>query len=273
MKSNSKQPPAASVKNGRERNGKPFKHEEVKICGFNACLAIAKYRINDIIRVYVTEERLKSISHILHWCAENRKAYHIVTSAELEKITETHHHEGVCILAKQKPISSISELLAREKDLSTPRAIILLEDIVNPHNLGAIIRVSAHFSSAAVLVYNEDSSLNSLSSAVYRTSEGGLELQDICFIDSPIRAIKAFKKIGFSIAATSSHASESLYAAPFSQKTLFLFGAESSGLSPLCLKEADRRVLIPGTGEIESLNVACATSVVLGEFWRLHHCS
>jgi TrmH RNA methyltransferase len=68
--------------------------------------------------------------------------------------------------------------------------------------------------------------------------------------------------------ATSSHTRESLFGANLPGKVAFLFGSETDGLSDEVFHLAERRLTIPGSGAVESLNVACAAAVVLGAFWQ-----
>lgn len=243
--------------------------DEVKVCGVNAVLALAKSRIGDIIRIYLVEERITDLSPLLKWCAEQRRAYHVVPSAELEKIAGTVHHEGVCVLALQKRSIRFTELLADVEDMPPPVSLVFLEDVQNPHNLGAILRVAAHFGARALLVPSEESA-PALSTALYRTAEGGVEPIEVVRTDTPPRALNALKQAGFIIFGTSSHAKTPLFTRRLPPKALFAFGSEAKGLSRSILAVCDDIIAVPGTGDVESLNVSCAAAVTLAEFWRTH---
>ncbi|MFK9728829.1 RNA methyltransferase substrate-binding domain-containing protein, partial [Escherichia coli] len=71
------------------------------------------------------------------WRAANRKAYHVVDEAELAKASGTEHHGGVCFLIKKRHGTSVAQWVAKagEED-----CVLALEDVGNPHNLGAIMR-------------------------------------------------------------------------------------------------------------------------------------
>ena len=82
-------------------------------------------------------------------------------------------------------------------------------------------------------------------------------------------AARAAKANGVSVIATSSHApSRPLYAKAWPTRVMVLFGSENEGLAPEVLALADDTLVIPGTGHVESLNVATAVAVVLGELAR-----
>lgn len=265
----SRQPRAKAEGDGPAREVQPG-YGEIKLYGLNACQTLARRRMDDIIRVYVTDERIKNMGHVLSWCAQNKRAYHVVSAADLAKIAESIHHEGVCILAKSRKEVDFGSLVAREKTAQGARCIVYLENIGNPHNLGAIVRVCSHFGATAVIVFSEDDSLKGLSPVVYRTAEGGAETVDIIFTKEPARALKALRNVGFTLAATSSHAKVSLFDLGLPEKVVVMFGSEANGLSTALYREAHLQLQIPGTGDVESLNVACAASTILGEFWRTH---
>jgi TrmH RNA methyltransferase len=245
-------------------------HDEVKLYGVNACQTLARRRIEDIVRVYVTEERIKNFGHVLSWCAQNKRAYHVVTADEMEKIAETMHHEGVCMLAKARRMADFTTLVGREKNETGASSILFLENIGNSHNLGAILRVASHFGVTAVVVVSEDSAVKGMAPSVFRVAEGGAETVDVAFVNDAVRALRALKHAGYTLVATSSHMKDSLYASRLPQRVVLMLGSETNGLSTQCLREADKRVAIPGTGNVESLNVSCAATAILGEFWRTH---
>ena len=244
---------------------------EVTVCGVNACLELLKTRPEDVIRISIVQERIAMFAQGLRWCADHKKAYHVVTPADLEKIADTLHHEGICLLAKQRRPITFVELLERVKQAPATEAecIVVLENIQNPHNLGAILRVCAHFGIKTVCVANhKDSPRFNLSPSLYRTSEGGAEHVDVVELDDPVRNLRLLKTAGFTFYAATSHTKKSIYTTALQDRSLFLFGSEGEGLSKALQDLADASISVPGSGNVESLNVACAASVALGEFWR-----
>jgi TrmH RNA methyltransferase len=248
--------------------GGATKPQEIKLCGLQACLAVYRRRPQDIVRVYLEQSRLAELKTMLAWCAKERKAYHVVTTDDLAKLTQSTHHEGICLLVREAPVLHWQAWLQREREATGARVALLLENVGNPHNLGAIVRVAAHFGVTGVLLTGRKGSLPTLSPAVHRTAEGGLESVPVVRIGTLDEALASLREVGYTLVGTSSHAPDSLYVGELPARSVFLFGAEAEGLSPALLKACDRQVAIPGTGEVESLNVACATSVVLAEYRR-----
>ncbi len=243
---------------------------EVKICGLNACLAIFARRREDIVRAYVTRPRMPQAAELMSWCADARRAYHIVTDEDLEKLTQSSHHEGICLLVRRPEMPKLSFFADRESRSKGPSCLLLLENVGNPHNLGAIVRVAAHFGVSGILAAGDTASL---SAAVHRTAEGGLEHVPVIRIGDPVAAVALFRESGYTSVATSSHTGETLGQSPLPGKTLFLLGSENEGLTPRLLAAAAQCVRIPGTGAVESLNVATATAVLLAEFRRVYPCA
>jgi TrmH RNA methyltransferase len=79
------------------------------------------------------------------------------------------------------------------------------------------------------------------------------------------------RKAGYTIAATVPRDGASLYETKLPQRLVAIFGAEREGMSAALIESADLRLTIPGTGAIESLNVAATVAVVLGEYGRQRH--
>jgi RNA methyltransferase, TrmH family len=241
----------------------------VKVAGLHAVRALAERRRRDIVRVYLVEARISDFGPLLKWCAENKKAYHVVDEEELERIAESIHHEGVCVLAKAKPRLRFGDLAGELEKARGFSSLVYLDGVKNPHNLGAILRVAAHFGVRAILLPARGGR-SRMTAAIQRTAEGGAESVDVVEVDPPIRALETLRRLGFAIYGTSGRGATSLYEARPSRRSIFLLGAEGEGLSGEMLRTCDDVLMIPGTGEVESLNVACAAAVVLGEHWRIH---
>ncbi len=143
--------------------------------------------------------------------------------------------------------------------------MLALEDVGNPHNLGAMMRSCAHFGIKGLLL--QDAGVLE-SGAAIRTAEGGAEHVQPITGDSFIDALDDFRKAGYAIVTTSSHAGTPLFKAELPKKMVLVLGQERDGLSDAALSSADLSVSIDGTGAVESLNVSVATGVLLSEWWR-----
>jgi TrmH RNA methyltransferase len=267
---------ARDARDGREPRPTPRREVEVvddaehKVAGENACRALFTMRPDDIRRVYVTEAVLPRFKDVLKFCAERRLAYHVKTDEDLDQVAETVHHDGVLFLARRQKDARLDELLAWAERLKPGQRslIVLLENVKNPHNLGAILRVCAHFGVPWVVRAGQTPAL---SPAAMRTAEGGAEHCRVIGADAPAdleAALARLQRLGFALLATSSHATLALGREALPERAVVMFGSEGEGLTPALMKRADDVIAIPGSGALESLNVACAASVVLWELWR-----
>lgn len=230
------------------------------------CEAIFARRPQDIIRVYVAEERRRPFAKLLAYCAAERKGFQVVAHENLERLTGSIHHEGIAILARQIRRWNLADLLREIEAGRLTGPLLYLDGVQNPHNLGSILRTAAHFGVAAIL--GAGGALPPLSPAAVRVAEGAAEFVPVCDLADPVADLRRLKKAGFSVAVTSSHRGEPIYAAALESRVVLVLGSEGEGVSRAIDATADLRLQIPGTGAVESLNVSVACGIVLGEIWR-----
>nr|WP_318384673.1 tRNA/rRNA methyltransferase [uncultured Enterobacter sp.] len=236
--------------------------EETRVYGENACQALFQSRPDCIVRAWFVQSVTPRFKEALRWMAANRKAYHVVDEAELVKASGTEHHGGVCFIIKKRSGVSVQQWVDQADEID---CVLALEDVGNPHNLGAMMRSCAHFGVKGVLL--DDAAIIE-SGAAIRTAEGGAEHVQAITGDSVLDAIASFRSAGYSIVTTSSHEGTPLFEATLPKKMVLVLGQERDGLSDAALDSADMSVSIQGTGKVESLNVSVATGVLLAEWWR-----
>ena len=215
-----------------------------------------------MIRLYLTSAKIKEFKPLTEYCVKNKLAYHVVTNEELDTITSSTHHEGVCALFKRPKILSLNEYLKNKKDKDL---ILSIVGVKNPHNIGPIMRICAHFGVNTIFF---DSNSPVFSASAYRTSEGGAEALSFVQIQDLGEALMQAKKAQYQILTTSSHPpSINLYQAQIKNKAIIVMGEEREGLSAEILKLGDLSLMIPGSGAVESLNVSSAVSVILSHLY------
>lgn len=239
-----------------------FKDDEIKICGKNACIALWKKSPDYIVKVYLVEALTKEFTEFLKWCSARKIAYKVVENSDLEKLTSSTHHEGICVLAIEHYEVSEEEILSL---LENDSCVLYLDSIENPYNMAAIIRSASHFGIKAILGRD---SMPKVSAALARVAEGGLE--DVAIFRSALSlgVLKQLKAKGYKIFSTSSHRGESLFKTEVTKKCVFILGNETSGVSPALSAIADKQIKIPGTGAVESLNVSVSASLMMAEYAR-----
>jgi TrmH RNA methyltransferase len=250
--------------------------DELAVCGLKAVLALAEYHPERINRLFVREDRFYMFTELCRQLAERKRPYKMCQDDELERICKSTHHGGVVAMMEEPCI----EPLTRE-DLDFwadgGKTGLVLHEIGNDHNLGAIARAAAFFDVHFIVVNRADSEAR-LSTSAYRTAEGGFEhitVREIGNTAGFLRdASKKILTIGTDTRARrrigdlASIVKDARGAAGRGGIALVL-GNEETGL-PQNVKDSCSCLLrIPGTGYIESLNVSQAAALFLREIYDL----
>ena len=239
------------------------RRDELRVFGFNACLAAFAARPHDLRKAYLSASRMGALRELMAYCVAQRLGYRVVEDEDLARLTGTSHHEGVCLDMRRPQELTLDAVLAQLPE-SQPACMLWLDGVGNPHNFGAVLRSAAHFGIAAVLLPG-DSEL-ALSGAACRVAEGGAEAVPLVRLGDDAEAIGTLQAAGFRLAATVPRDGQSLFGARLPERTVFVLGAEREGMQHELIQRCDLRLTIPGTGQVESLNIASAVAVLLGAF-------
>ncbi|GAB3381488.1 tRNA/rRNA methyltransferase [Lysobacter fragariae] len=235
----------------------------MRLYGLNAVHAVFARRPQSIRKLYLHSSRIPAVQPLLKWCVANRIGYRVVEEEDLDKLAASTHHEGVIADVLREEPQSMSHWL---RDLPAgPQCALWLDGVGNPHNLGAILRSAAHFGVSAVLL-PKHSSL-ALSGAAARVAEGGAEVVPMVRLGRQDNALAQLRSAGFSMVATLVNGGRPVFEAGLPQRLVYVIGAEGEGMDRELAAACDLRVSIPGSGAVESLNVAAATAVLLAA-WR-----
>ena len=237
---------------------------ELRLYGINAVQAMFQRRPQALRKLYLAQSRIPALQPLLKWCVSNRVGYRVVEEDDLRKLAASSHHEGVVADVVREPSQAQGEWL--DALPSGPQCAIWLDGVGNPHNLGAILRSAAHFGVAAILL-PRDSAL-ALSGAAARVAEGGAESVPMVRLDDDLASLAQLRAAGFSLAATVVDGGDDVFAIALPERLVYVLGAEGEGMNRGLAADCDLRLSIPGSGAVESLNVASATAVLLAAWWR-----
>ncbi len=233
------------------------------VCGWHACLALFERRRDAICRILIAADKQKLLGHVLSWAAAQRLPYRTVDEGELVKAAGTPHHEGIVILAAEKPILPADDL--GRAPCRPDSFVLVLESVANPHNLGAMLRSCAFFGASAVVLAGGESP-HKLSPAVMRTAQGGAEHVQLYRAEDVVPLLAALKRKGFTVVGTDVFGKDVTAAAAEAAPTVLIMGSERGGMSPAVRAACDRLVRIPGSDAVESLNVSVACGIMLALF-------
>lgn len=191
-----------------------------------------------------------------------------VDPAELSRRLPGVDHRGVIALARPRPMLDLEDLLPGEvpPDGEPARRLWLaLDGVLDPQNLGAILR-SAEFFGVEGVVWPKDRAA-SVTPAVVRASAGASERLPLAQVTNLVRAIEAFREAGAWVVGTVPEGGRPLreLAVPgvLPDRVLVVMGSEEKGMRRLTIEHCDFLASIPRRGAVASLNVAAATAVVL----------
>ena len=151
--------------------------------------------------------------------------------------------------------------------MDAPPLVLLLDQVTDPHNLGACVRTAEAAGCAAVIV-PRDHAADLDSPVVAKSACGALSRLPVIAVTNLVRAIEALQDKGFWISGLAGEAEVELYAAKLTGPLGLVMGAEGAGLRRLVRERCDQLLRIPMPGSVESLNVSVATGVALFEAVR-----
>jgi 23S rRNA (guanosine2251-2'-O)-methyltransferase len=172
-------------------------------------------------------------------------------------------HQGIMVVACTLEMPSLEDILATE---SAP--LLILDQVTDPHNIGAILRSCAAFGVKGVIVQERCSP--AVSGLIAKTASGGTEHVPLIPVTNLSRTLEACAKAGYWCIGLAGETEQSLTSLKIPEKAVFVLGAEGSGLRRMVREHCDILVHIPMSGQIESLNVSNAAAVTLFEYFRQH---
>ncbi len=235
-----------------------------RVAGLPAVKALFEHDPRRAERLFYDDRMKPLVGGFCSLMSKQHKPYRLVPTDELTKIAGSQLHGGIVVVARPKLIGVFDPAEAKLWAKSGP-PLFILDGIGNPHNLGAIARTLAFFGLERLIL--SDHPAQALpSEAAYRVSEGGLEWTEIYRTPKLIPALKRLKD-SHRIIGTALGAGRPLAdcLAPTGKPIAMILGNEEYGLSPATLAVCDEVATIPGSGRIQSLNVAATAAILIHE--------
>lgn len=175
-------------------------------------------------------------------------------------------HQGLAALADPLPSPDLETLCARWNVAQAPVAVLVLDQVTDPHNVGAVLRSAAAFGAAAVVLTERHAAPES--GALAKAASGALEAVPLVRVVNLARGLDRLKEAGFWCVGLDAAGRDPLDKAPLEGRLALVFGSEGGGLRRLTRDGCDLLVRLPTRGPIRDLNVSNAAAVALYEWAR-----
>jgi len=189
-----------------------------------------------------------------------------VSPSQLESMSGSGAHQGIGVKVGPYPLADLHDIIDRVESAGRDGFLLLLDNIEDPNNLGALIRTALCAGVDGVVVPKDRAA--SPVPSVSKASAGALEHVLLAKVTNMAETIKILKESGFWIAGTDNTAGENVYSCDLARSLAIVIGSEEKGIRPLVKKNCDFLVSIPQHGPVDSLNASAAGAVVIYEAYR-----
>lgn len=231
------------------------------IYGKHASYAALTNSKSEVRRAYISQNILEDSNFASALKGVN---YEIRDKAFLDRLTAKDQaggvHQGIvleCRPVEWYSLQEITDLMEQKKQAT----IVALDQVTDPHNLGAILRNCQAFGVTAVIVTKDNSAIKS--PVVAKVASGALEHVPVCVVANLSQAIKNLQNQGFWAIALDANTSEDIDEIRDFDKKILVLGAEGAGLRALTKQTCDITVKIPIHESIDSLNVSATSAIAL----------
>ncbi len=189
-----------------------------------------------------------------------------VEREKLDKIAGGKNHQGVAAYAAAIQYSTVEEIMEYAESKNEAPFIVLLDEIEDPQNLGAILRTCDAVGVHGVIIPKRRNA--PINSTVAKTSAGAVEYVKIAKVTNVAQTLKELKKLNLTIVGSDMTGEIEFTKADLTGGICFVIGNEGKGMRRLTRENCDLLVNIPMIGKINSLNASVAGAVIMYEIFR-----
>lgn len=218
----------------------------------------------DIDKIYVlktmNDKRIFSLA---------KEAGIVITKTDdhkLETMAGTKSHQGVVAMVTDFSYSTIEEILKAAKDKCEDPFVIILDQVEDTHNLGAIIRTAVCAGAHGVVIPKRRSAI--INQTVYKTSAGAVEYMKVAKVTNIGQCLDQLKDQGLWIYGADMEGSENYFDSNMTGPIGLVIGGEDKGITDHIGKKCDVLVKIPMTGKISSLNASTSAAILIYDIIR-----
>ena len=235
--------------------------------GLHAVKALLESDVAGIEALHVQRGRRDArLRTVLDLAVHNSVPVHEISRSDLNQLAANSEHQGVLAQYRDKPLGSEAALHKHLSGCQTPWLILVLDEIQDPHNLGACLR-SADATGVNAVVITANNSVG-LTPVVRKVASGAAESVALFQVSNLQRALQKLQATGVWVYGAVGETETQLYQVDWSGSVAVVMGAEGRGIRRLTRQTCDGLFAIPMLGAVSSLNVSVATGVTLFEICR-----
>ena len=235
---------------------------QILLYGRHPVLAAINNSQRKISKIFCTKENLDEIKKILSQTKRNIPL-NTIDRKDLDKMLPRDAvHQGFAIQCQELENYTLDEI-CRMADKKQNCHILLLDQVTDPQNIGAIIRSCVAFETLALILQDKNSPTES--GAMAKASAGMIEQLPICRVTNLSRAISQLKDSGFWVIGMDGYATTYIDGINKTGKIAIVMGSEGKGMRRLVEENCDATVKLPIAPSVESLNVSTAAAIALYE--------
>lgn len=217
---------------------------------------------NLYVQISASDHRVDKIIGL----AEKRGvAVHRREKIDLTKMCASSHHQGIALEVEPFRYADLDDLLAAVAT-SDKALLVVLDGILDPHNLGALIRSAACAGALGVIIPKDRAC--GVTAAAEKSSAGAVETLPVAQVTNIAQTLDSMKKSGCWVYGLDGESRISLFQTKFSGKVVLVVGGEGEGIRHLVRKQCDVVMAIPHYGGVSSLNASVAGGIAMFEIAR-----
>ncbi|MGB2225190.1 MAG: 23S rRNA (guanosine(2251)-2'-O)-methyltransferase RlmB [Polaribacter sp.] len=238
----------------------------MKIFGIRAILEAIENE-ETLEKVFLQRDLRGSLyNELQHVIRKNNISFSYVPKEKLDRLSKNNNHQGAVAHISQISFHDLEELISKSQDDTTTPLFLLLDQISDVRNFGAIMRTAECCGVSGIIIPQSGSA--PVNAESIKTSAGAAFKIPICKVNHLKDAIFLLQSYDIETVAATEKTEESIYDVDFKNPMAIIMGSEGRGINPSILKIVNHKAKIPLKGEIESLNVSVACGVFLYEAVR-----
>lgn len=238
------------------------------VVGFHAVKTILESRPSDISRLMIVQSnrRDKRMNELMQLAKSLGVHCDRLPEAALPNRLQNTRHQGVIAECQELAPWSEGDLLDAVDAATSPVLLLVLDEVQDPHNLGACLR-SANALGAMAVIAPKDRSAK-ITEVVRKVSSGAAEKTPLVSVTNLVRTMRQLQELGVWFVGLDGSAESSLQSLDLKGSTGIVMGSEGQGMRRLTTEACDYLAKIPMQGSVESFNVSVATGISLYEVQR-----